>query len=57
VLNESRGDKSDFKIKVMVVEKAATRRKIIGNYLKPKGLGNSVPEGSFLPQAIFWLKK
>lgn len=57
VLTQDKGGKLGLKLKVLVLEDAATMRKM-RNYLKQRGLENTAPfDEDILPRAIFWLKK
>jgi len=58
VVGQDEGGKLDLKMKVLVAEDAATRRKIMHNYLQQRGLENTAPfDEDILPRSIFWLKK
>ena len=57
-MTQDQSGKLDLKMKVLVVDDSAARRKIMRNYLKKRGLGDIVlAADEILPQAIFWLRK
>lgn len=57
-MTRTKKDNPDFKMKVVVAADAATLHKIIGDYLKGKGLENIVhPNEDILPRAIFLAEK
>ena len=58
VVKQSKSDKLDLKMKVVVLDDGSTMRKIINNYLRKNGRKKPARlDENTLPQAIFWLKK